>query len=179
MTDDLSASRDRTKQLKDAVDAVDDFINIHCRNVDDTLAGALEGITKMSSKLQMAIDNELWTNTKTARKLTAVRRLVESVGGKLLEVDTENSGDAVSVLKKIEKVIEPVMAPRMGVHPGRNADRGGHDLYLWHVPGEYDDNSDWRVIYTLPVPEDDFEKLVHSKHQELENELAVAAVMLS
>jgi hypothetical protein len=179
MTDDLSASRDRTRQLRDAVDAVDDFIEKNCRDTDEPVAVALEGITKMSSRLRMAMDGEWWTNSKTDRKLTAVRRLVESVGGKLLEVDTENSGDAVSVLKKIEKVIKPVMAPRMGVHPGRNADRGGHDLYLWHVPGEYDDNSDWRVIYTLPVPEDDFEKLVHAKHKELEDELTVAVVMLS
>jgi hypothetical protein len=179
MTDDLLSSRDRTKQLKDAVDAVDDFINIHCQNIDNSLALALEGITKMSSKLQLVIDNELWTDMKTVRKLTAVRRLVEGVGGQFLEVDTENSSDALSVLKKIEKAIQPVMAPRMGTHPGRNADRRGHDLYLWHVPGDYNDNSDWRVIYTLPIPEEEFEKLVRDKHQELKNELTVATIMLS
>jgi hypothetical protein len=174
MTDDLSASRDRMKQLKEAVDAVDDFISKNCQNADEPLQVALEGITKMSSRIRRAVSGEMWTEVKEDRQLTAVRRLVESVGGELLEVDTENSGSAIAILNTIDKVIRPIMPSKKQFLPTRK----GHDLYLWHVPGDYDD-SDWRVIYTLPIPEEEFEELVSEKYADLENEVAVAEVMLS
>ena len=161
MTDDLSASRERVKQLRDAVNAIDDFISRHCQSASESLENTLDGIFQVSSILHRTLEGE-WSDDDD--QLTEIHKVVRGVGGRVLEVDTRNARPATKVMQQIEEVITPAM-------------QYGQLPYMWQVP--IDADSSWRVIFTLPISEEHFEKVAVQRHKDLEEELAVAEVMLS
>lgn len=159
MTADLSASRERMKQMREAVNEIDDFISRNCQTIADSLEQALDNTVRIFFELQKVLDDE-----DEVDDFAEIRKIIRSTGGLLLEVDTEDAHPANQVRTQIEEEIKPAM-------------QYGQIPYLWQV--SVDDGSSWRVIFTLPVSEKFFEELVTKRVVELTEELAVAEVMLS
>jgi len=160
MTDDLSASRERVKQLKDAVDEIDDFISRHCQNPSESLEDTLDRIVQTSGMLHRTLEGE-WSEYDD--QLTEIHKIVRSCSGYVLEVDTRNSRPANKLKQQIDEVIKPGM-------------QHGHGAFMWQATVGDDA---WRVIFTLPISEEFFEKAAVQRRRDLEEELAVAEVMLS